>query len=263
MMKRLVKQLFGQKTQEPRRREPLPQQLRIPTIPPLTYAIGDVHGCLDLYQDLEERIAAEAEGGPVLIVLLGDLVDRGTDSAGVIAHVMGPAPAGIQRLTLMGNHEQMMLQFLDAPRANIRWLDYGGQATLASYGVTEADMGGFDMPELQLAQKMKSFFPPEHIAWMRLLPGAMRLGNTYFLSHSGLNPSKPLGAQSSRDLMWSRGIKAAPPEGLTVVHGHTPIENVDLTGPYINIDTGAYATGRLSAVRLSAEAPPQLLEVCG
>ena len=93
------------------------------------------------------------------------------------------------------------------------------------------------------------------------LPGALHLGERYFLSHSGINPAKPLEAQTARDLMWSRGMEAPPPDGVTVIHGHTPTEAVGVTGPYINIDTGAYATGRLSAVRLTQAAFPQALEV--
>jgi len=257
----LVKRLFGQKNRAAQRRDALPQLLRLPVMPPLTYAVGDIHGCLDLYRKLEAQIVAEAAGTPVLIVLVGDLIDRGPDSAGVIRHIMGRAPEGVQRLTLMGNHEQMMLQFLDAPRANIRWLDYGGRTTLESYSVKEAQLGGFDLPEAQLAQKMRALLPSEDIAWMRSLPAAILLGDRYFLSHSGINPSKPLGAQTAQDLMWSRGMKGPPPDGITVIHGHTPVEVVDVTARYIDIDTGAYATGRLSAVRLSPGSSPHLLQV--
>lgn len=262
----LVRRLFGQKPQKSRAHgsrpsESLPQQLRLPVMPPLTYVVGDIHGCLDLYTRLETQIMAEAAGTPVLIISVGDLVDRGPDSAGVIKHLMEPPPQGAQRLILMGNHEQMMLEFFKAPRANIRWLDYGGRTTLTSYGVDELQMGGFDLPEDQLAQKMQALVPAEHLAWMRSLPAAIRLGDRYFISHSGINPAKPLGAQSTRDLMWSRGMTGSPPEGITVIHGHTPVEVVDLTGPYIDIDTGVYKSGRLSAVRLTPEAAPTLIEV--
>ncbi len=260
----LLGRLFGQKPRRPQSRsssERLPQQVRLPAMPPLTYVVGDIHGCLDLYMKLEAQIMAEAGETPVLIISVGDLVDRGPDSAGVIKHLMEPPPQGAQRLILMGNHEQMMLEFFKAPRANIRWLDYGGRTTLTSYGVDELQMGGFDLPEDQLAQKMQALVPAEHLAWMRSLPAAIRLGDRYFISHSGINPAKPLGAQSTRDLMWSRGMTGSPPEGITVIHGHTPVEAVDLTGPYIDIDTGVYKSGRLSAVRLTPEAAPTLIEV--
>jgi serine/threonine protein phosphatase 1 len=263
-----IKRLLGQKPQTSRSqgsrpRETLPQQIRLPAEPPLVYVVGDIHGCLDLYQKLETQIMAEAAGARVLIVLVGDLVDRGPDSAGVIRHLMAPPPEGAERLVLMGNHEQMMLEFFKAPRAHIRWLDYGGRTTLASYGIDEAQMGLFTLPEGELADKMRALLPPEHLAWIRSLPGAVRLGPRYFVSHSGLNPDKPLSEQSARDLMWSRNIKGMPPEGVTVIHGHTPIETVDLTGPFIDIDTGVYATGRLSAVRLTPGEAPVLLEVSG
>jgi serine/threonine protein phosphatase 1 len=252
-----IKRLLGQKPQTSRSQgsqsgrpgEAFPQQIRLPAEPSLAYVVGDIHGCLDLYQKLEALIMAEAAGARVLIVLVGDLVDRGPDSA--------------ERLVLMGNHEQMMLEFFKAPRAHIRWLDYGGRTTLASYGVDEAQMGLFTLPEAELAEKMRALLPSEHLAWIRGLPGAVRLGPRYFVSHSGLNPDKPLSEQSARDLMWSRDIKGVPPEGVTVIHGHTPIETVDLGGSFINIDTGVYATGYLSAVRLRPGEGPVLLEVSG
>ncbi len=263
----LIRRLFGQKprrslpNRQRSRSESLPLQVRLPVIPPLTYVVGDIHGCLDLYLKLETQIMEAVGDIPVLIISVGDLVDRGPESAGVIAHLMSSPPKGAQRLVLMGNHEQMMLEFFKAPRAHIRWLDYGGRTTLTSYGVDELQMGGFDLPEDLLAQKMQALVPAEHLAWLRGLPGAVRLGDRYFVSHSGINPSKPLGNQSARDLMWTRGMQGPPPAGITVVHGHTPIDTVDLTGPYIDIDTGVYQTGRLSALRLTPEGAPELIEV--
>lgn len=267
-MRKLVRSLFGQKktpsrssAHRPRRQEALPQQIRIPVVPPLAYVIGDIHGCLDLYRGLEDKIIEDAAGAPALLILVGDLIDRGPDSAGVITHAMGPAPSGMERITLMGNHEQMMLSFLKAPRAQIRWLEYGGQTTLTSYGIGAAQMGNFSLPEAELSEKLQSQIPAEHIAWIKALPGAVRLGDRYFISHSGINAQKPLNAQSAGDLMWTRGFTGPPPPGVTVIHGHTPIETVDLSGPYIDIDTGVYASDRLSAVRLTPDEAPVLLEM--
>ncbi len=239
----------------------LPQQLHLHPQPPLAYVVGDIHGQLDLYRKLEARIAAEAAGTPALVVLVGDLIDRGPNSAGVLDFVMARAPQGLQRQVIMGNHEEMFLRYLDAPRAEARWLDYGGRETLASYGIYGDPARGFDLPDKRLRQMFEASIPAEHIAWLRALPGALNLGERYFISHSGIDPTKPLAAQDARDLMWSRGFTAPPPEGVTVIHGHTPVDTVDLRGPYIDVDTGAYATGRLSAVRLAPHAPPELVEV--
>jgi len=269
IMRKLVRSLFGPKQTSSRassrmsgRQEALPRQIRIPIVPPLAYVIGDIHGCLDLYRSLEDKIIEDAAGASALLILVGDLIDRGPDSAGVICHAMGPAPSGMERITLMGNHEQMMLSFLKSPRAQIRWLEYGGQTTLTSYGIGEAQMGNFSLPEAELSERIQAQIPAEQISWIKALPGAVRLGDRYFISHSGINAQKPLNAQSAGDLMWTRGFTGPPPPGVTVIHGHTPIETVDLSGRYIDIDTGVYASGRLSAVRLTPDEAPVLLEVC-
>lgn len=260
-MQKFVRRLLGSSSKErPRRLERLPQQIRLPVMPFATYVVGDIHGCLDLYGKLEEQIFLDANGGTALIILVGDLIDRGPDSAGVVTRAMGPCPAGVQRLVLMGNHEQMMLQFLDTPRMNFRWLQYGGAETLASYGVPLDQLNWMDGPEDELAQKVQSFIPVDHVEWMRRLPAAAYVGGRYFVSHAGIDPAKPLGAQSIGDLMWSRGMKGLPPKGITVVHGHTPVEMIDLNGPYIDVDTGAYLTGRLSAVKLVPEGTSEVFE---
>jgi serine/threonine protein phosphatase 1 len=258
-MRGLLKGLFSAHGAAPAKT--LPRQLRLADMPPLTYAVGDVHGHLDLYRKLEAQIIEEAAGQPILIVLLGDLVDRGPDSAGLIDLMMARAPAGVQRLVLMGNHENMFLKFLTNPAKNMNWISYGGRETLASYGIYGDPTRGFDLPEKRLLQMIESSVPLEHIDWLRGLPGALYLGPRFFLSHSGIDPAKPLEAQTTRDLMWSRGMVAPPPEGVTVIHGHTPIEVVDARGPYINLDTGAYETGRLSALRLIPEVEPAVLDV--
>lgn len=241
--------------------DPVPVQLRLAQMPALSFVVGDIHGRLDLYRKLEMRITDEAAGGPVLIVLLGDLVDRGPESAGLIDFLMALPPSGVQRMALMGNHEQMMLRYFEAPKTHARWLDYGGRETLASYGIYGDPARGFDLPERRLMQMFDASIPAEHIAWLRALPCALHLGPSYFLSHAGIDPDKSLAAQEARDLMWARGMTAPPPEGITVIHGHTPVEIVDLSGPYIDVDTGAYATGRLSALRLVPGRPPDVVEI--
>jgi serine/threonine protein phosphatase 1 len=242
-----------------------PRQIALSEMPPVTYAVGDIHGRLDLYRKLEARIAAEAAtaGHPVLVVLLGDLVDRGPDSAGLLDHLTARPPAGLQRQALMGNHEEMMLRFLGAPKAHKAWLSFGGRETLQSYGLLPDPERGFDLSEARLRHMLAAHVPEEHIAFLRGLPAALRLGQSYFLCHAGIDPAKPLAAQSARDLMWTREMEAAadPPEGVTVVHGHVPVERACPVGWRLPVDTGAYATGRLSAVRLTPDRPPKTFEV--
>lgn len=239
----------------------LAAQINIENLPPLTYVVGDIHGCIDLYRVLEDRIAEDANGNPVLVILVGDLIDRGPDSSAVISHVMGPAPEGLQRLTLMGNHEEMFVKFLGAPRANIRWLEHGGLETLASYGLRDEHLAGFDLPEAELSEYLHALIPNDHVAWVRNLPSAVQLGGQYFVSHSGIDPKKPLSDQTVGDLRWTRHMKFPPPSGITVVHGHTPTQTVETDARYINVDTGAYASGRLSALRIMPGKPPTAIEV--
>lgn len=241
----------------------VPQQLHLSRMPPLTFVVGDVHGCADLYRKLETRIARKAQtlGQPVLVVLLGDMVDRGPESAALLDHLTAPPPEGVQRLALMGNHEEKMLAFLDAPAQHRDWLGWGGRETLASYGVYGDAERGFDLPEKRLRQMIEASIPTEHGDWLRKLPVALNLGDRYFLCHAGIDPDKPLADQTPRNLMWARGMEAPPPSGVTVVHGHTPVETVDTSGPYIDVDTGAYASGRLSALLLTSEGECGVVEV--
>jgi len=230
-------------------------------MPPVTYVVGDIHGCPDLYRTLEEHIERDAKGDPVLVILVGDLIDRGPDSAAVISHLMGTAPEGLQRLPLMGNHEEMFVEFLDAPRTNIRWLEHGGLETLGSYGVRDEHLAEFDLPEAELSEHFHALIPNDHYAWVRNLPSAVHPGAQYFISHSGINPKKLLWEQTAHDLRWTRRMEFPPPIGITVVHGHTPIETVETDQRYINVDTGAYGSGLLSALRIIPGKPPTAIEV--
>ena len=231
-------------------------------LPPLVYAVGDLHGCLGPYRRLEALIAEEARSRAVegLVVLLGDLVDRGPETAALLDHLLAPPPAGLKRLALKGNHEDKMLQFLDAPRRHADWLGWGGVETLLSYGMAPDPVYGFDRPEKRLRQLLDAHIPGEHVAFLRGLPMALRMGS-YYLCHAGIDPARPLDDQAARDLLWRREMTAPPPEGITLVHGHTPVAAVDPTGPVINVDTGAYSTGRLSALRLAPGEAPEVLSV--
>lgn len=221
------------------------------------WAVGDVHGRLDLYRRIEDRIIAE--GQPATILLLGDLIDRGPESRGVIEHVLSPAPEGFRRLALTGNHEDMALRFLDDPRRNAAWLGWGGREMIASYapGATGDD------PEA-LAAALRAALPEAHLAFLRSLPVLATAGR-YVLSHTGGGPETPLFRQTRTDLVWARHGETpdliAPSDlaGRVMVHGHVPVAEARLNGWRINLDTGAYATGRLSAVCLTQDGDPRFI----
>ncbi|PID37179.1 MAG: serine/threonine protein phosphatase [Rhodobacterales bacterium] len=230
------------------------RRLILREVPPHFYAVGDVHGCFDLYLALERFIAArlsEAKA-PGLLVLLGDVIDRGPQSAQVLAHLLEPAPAGLTRVLLRGNHEQMMLDFMAAPRAAREWLDHGGIETLQSYGAT--------VGAGRLGEVAKRVIPATHLAFLRQTPLCLTAGH-WLLAHAGVDPDKSLEAQEADDFLWSdpRDLDHRPMPGYCVVHGHKPEETPTVAAHRIGLDTGAKATGRLSAVRLGAQRAEELL----
>jgi serine/threonine protein phosphatase 1 len=220
----------------------LPDDVRI-------YAIGDAHGCAARLAALHALIAADAEHRPcprVVLLHLGDYVDRGEDSAGVLDLLRGPAPVpGAEVVNLMGNHEQMMLAALD-PRAEDDvvgfWLDNGGADTLASYGADPRDMRSW------------AAVPPADLAFLRKLRPSFALGG-YFFAHAGVRPDIPLDRQDPMDLAWIRepflswrGILPA-----VVVHGHTPARGPEVLDHRIGIDTGAVFGGPLTCAVLEED----------
>ena len=222
----------------------------------LVYAIGDVHGRLDLLDVLLKKIAQDsaatgAEEKPV-VVFLGDYVDRGPGSRGVIECVMGlKTLPGIELRALKGNHEQAMLAFLDDPEYGPAWLQNGGAATLASYGVaapqTRIQTDGWE----QAREKFAEALPADHLQFLRDLELYVEYGDYVFV-HAGLRPGVPIARQTEQDMLWIRYefIQERRPFEKVVVHGHTP-EPEPFFGPIrLGLDTGAYATGVLTAARL-------------
>lgn len=242
--------------------------LSLPRMPVAVYAIGDLHGCRGLYRALEAEIVADARAsgydGPKLIVSLGDVVDRGPDSAGLIADLIGPAPDGFRRVVLRGNHEDKMDDFLDDPDRHRIWLKFGGDATLRSYGLQpEDEERGFDLPTSRLVAMIRTAIPAEHRAFLKDLPLALMLGR-YILCHAGIDPAQRIDAQDPDQLMWGDPSLVDGVEGLpTVVHGHVVTDEPLVTPARINIDTGAYMSGRLTAVCLTPDAAPRLLGITG
>lgn len=227
------------------------------------YAVGDIHGQLDLFDAMLAAIAADgATLAPAhtTIVLLGDLIDRGPDSAGVIARARTLQQEGDTRV-LAGNHEEMFLLSLTDREVFRSLLRHGGRECALSFGV---DRAAFDAAELDEAQALvRDAVPADVIAWLQGLENMVVIGD-YLFVHAGINPAVPLAEQQTRDLRWIREpfLSYAAPHPLMVVHGHTivdvPAERVNRIG----IDTGAYRTGRLTALRLEGT-ERRFIEVTG
>lgn len=257
-MKRLLARLF------PGARGSNPGQM-LSDSAAVIWAVGDVHGRHDLYRQLEDRIAADPATDKLLI-LLGDMIDRGPDSAALLDHLTAAPPAGLRRVCLLGNHEAMALQFLSDPDPAADWLRHGGREFLASYGLrlTDAAAGG---SRRSLAQAVAAHVPQDHIDFLARLPVCLRAGGLVFV-HAGVDPARPLSDQSRDDMIWTRNYRDTdlpapsdlPPGGL-VVHGHMPVEAVARRGWRLNLDSGAWATGRLTAARFAAGAEPELHSV--
>lgn len=217
----------------------------------VVYAIGDVHGCLAELKAAEDRIvvdAARIAAKRRIILCLGDLVDRGPQSAGVLDHLTGPPPAGFERLSLCGNHDETFLSFIDDPQSNMGWLEFGGEQTLESYGV---DLTRVSRHRGGLRDIVRATVPEEHVAFLSQLPVSVRFGSALFV-HAGVRPGVPLDEQDEDDFMWIREPFVSQPHGLglTVIHGHTPVNEPVFAPGRIGIDTGAFATGRLTVLRV-------------
>ena len=225
----------------------------------LIYAVGDVHGRLDLLKQLTDAIFADiaqaAPGQKPEIVFVGDYVDRGADSAGVIDHIISlRARPDVVVHALNGNHEEAMLGFLEDATGGPLWAEFGGVETLASYGVAapavRSDMEGWEAARLAFRAKV----PVAHIQFLHTLDLYMVSGDYVFV-HAGLKPGVPLERQTERDLLWIRGefLESNRAFEKVVVYGHTPRPDAAVEINRIGIDTGAFVTGVLTALRLEGE----------
>lgn len=239
-----------------------PTRDRYAAPPPTIYAIGDVHGCLVQLKILEQAIVADASAfeGEKWIVMLGDYIDRGPDSAGVVDHLIKPLPDGLRRLCLAGNHEIAMLDFLKDPTRNAGWLEFGGAETLASYGIEENLLNGSRAARRWMRDSLDRHVPEDHRAFLCSLPVLIETPQHIFV-HAGLRPAVALEDQDVSDLLWIRDdfTETYREFGKLVVHGHTPRPEPLVTASRIALDTGAYLTGRLAAVRLSSHLAPKIM----
>jgi serine/threonine protein phosphatase 1 len=213
------------------------------------YAIGDIHGCAVQLANLHGLIAEDLARRPVaapLLLHIGDYVDRGPDTAGVVARLVdGPPIPGVEAVNLLGNHESTMLDALAGERAAATdWLFAGGRPTLESYGVDP------DSPRDTWARSV----PPDHVAFLRSLPLLHREGGYAFV-HAGVRPGVPLENQVREDMLRMRQpfLYSETDFGAVVVHGHTPVKQPVIKHNRIAIDTGAVFGGKLTCLVLEAD----------
>ncbi len=218
------------------------------------YAIGDIHGRNDLLIALLANIASDdaARGGAeTQIIFLGDLVDRGSDSAGVIDTAIALKASGRNVRFLMGNHEEVFLRACREmdPKITRFFIRIGGEATILSYPITRADYIALDIEEL--SQRLQTLVPEEHLAFLESFEDQITIGDYAFV-HAGIRPEVPLSEQEPSDLRWIREEFVDQQGDLekVIVYGHTIYEDVVERGSRIGIDTGAYASGRLTALGL-------------
>lgn len=229
----------------------VPEDLRV-------YAIGDIHGRNDLLEQLLAKIAADRRAAgddrKNLLIYLGDYIDRGAGNREVIERVKAPHEMVEQVVTLRGNHEQALLDFIDDPLRARYWLDYGGLTTLMSYGVTI--QAGLTGPErlLALGRQLDQNLPLDHRTFLQGLPVSLSIGD-YFFAHAGIDPSRAIDDQDDEDLMnirspfleWGQRLEKI------IVHGHTISADADFLPWRIGIDTGAYRSGHLTCLVLEGD----------
>ncbi len=234
------------------------------------YAIGDIHGCLEDLEQVQENIRQDLQNRPhahPVIVYLGDFIDRGADSRGVIDNLIAEDASTNNTHMLFGNHDEMLLTFLKDPSIPIRpngpkvnkihWLHElgGGAETLRSYGVDGAT------PDDPYAKHdaFGAALPDTHLQFFKNLERYVRLGS-YLFVHAGINPDAALKDQTLDDLIWIRDpfLSSDKDHGFTVVHGHTPVNTVENHGNRIAIDTGA-AFGRFLSCLVVEDAEQSLL----
>jgi len=226
----------------------VPEGLRV-------YAIGDIHGRADLLDQLLLRIDKDLDERPVaqaIHIFLGDYIDRGPDSAGVLDRLVSRSQTH-QTLCLKGNHEIYLLEFLENPAILKVWAQYGALTTLLSYGLRPTLNAGFE-EQAELAAALCRTMPKSHYQFLTQLPLSFTCGD-YLFVHAGIRPGVPLSRQREEDLLWIRDdfLCHEEPFEKVIVHGHTPVMEPEVRKNRIDIDTGAYATGRLTCLRLERD----------
>lgn len=227
-----------------------------PEAPPGTriYAIGDIHGRLDLLNQLHRMIADDASDlGDVrkVLIYLGDYVDRGSSSRQVIDALLDDPLPAFDAVYLSGNHEEMLLSFLEDSSVGPMWMFNGGDATLLSYGVGPAEGKTIDEKYRAMQKMLHKSLPRAHVEFLRSLKLYYEEGD-YLFVHAGMVPGRPIEDQVSDDLLWIREefVRSNADHGKCVVHGHTIVAEPEIKTNRIAVDTGAYFSNTLSCLVL-------------
>lgn len=215
------------------------------------YAIGDVHGRLDLLTELLELIRRDNEGrspGKVYLVFLGDLIDRGPDSRGVLDKLLNAPPAFARNIFLRGNHEEFFLGVLNGDADILQsWLAYGGAECAESYGVTSGLI--LNASPSEILERIRANVPRSHADFLESMADSFQFGD-YLFVHAGIRPGVPIEDQVGQDLRWIREgfLEDKTDHGVVVVHGHTIVDQAEEHPNRIAVDTGAYRSGKLTAI---------------
>ena len=224
------------------------------------YAVGDIHGRVDLLEHLLAKIHADLQHRPApktLLIFVGDLVDRGPSSAQVIERLRCYRRDRVRPVFLLGNHEEVLLRIISGDSSVVdSWLKFGGLQCLQSYGVTLASIRGRSAE--QVVEIVRAAVPPEHVEFLECFADSCRFGD-YLFVHAGIRPGVEVDQQSQADLRWIRDpfLFDESDHGFVVVHGHTIRPEVEVRPNRIGIDTGAYRSGLLTA--LAIEGPESWL----
>lgn len=233
----------------------LKRETAAPAIPAgqRVYAVGDIHGRLDLLDQLLEDIRDDSSRrgeADTLMIFLGDLVDRGPESRGVVDRLIKLRDSGTDATFLLGNHDEVFLKAASGDPKACRFLTrIGGKETILSYGVSIEDYHSCDHDEL--AELLTSKVPAAHLEFLSSFENFFEIGD-YLFVHAGIRPGTPIADQKEADLRWIRKefLHCRDPHPKIVVHGHSISEEVDIRRNRIGIDTGAFASGRLTALGL-------------
>lgn len=249
MVLKKLKSLLGSSPNAPRARTGVAtrETLLNPDAP--FCAIGDAHGRLDLLAPLYDRIRA-TYGADIPVVFLGDFVDRGPESAGVLRMVrdLNMARPDVD-IALTGNHEKMMIEFIDDPAGKgARWLTFGGIETLHSFGISQNSIRYDAEDALEAADALEDALPDGMLDWLRTLPATWVSGNMHCV-HAGMDPDIAADAQKTKVMIngLPNFLTRARQDDVTVVHGHTVMQEAAVWDGRVSLDTGAYLNGRLTA----------------
>ena len=220
----------------------------------VVYAVGDIHGRLDLLKHMHEKIEADAARIDVprkVVIYLGDYVDRGPESRGVVELLIQEPLSGLEAIHLIGNHEALLLSFLEDPQQARIWFMNGGDATLRSYDVDPSAVIRSQNLAAGLCQSFLDWLPATHLAFFRALNLSHEEGG-YLFVHAGVRPGVALEDQAPEDLVWIRDefLSSKADHGRVIVHGHSAMHAPKSLANRIGIDTGAAYGGKLTAVVL-------------